>query len=282
MVPIQALPIPAAGKRITERDVKSAAAAYASIEISPEARRLACEKGLDAAQLSRIANGRRLELQDIRKLAAVPLRLPAERVAMTAEERAEVERVCAATREVPSISVSVFVPSQSVRQAELLPRLVLSVGSLLGEDEFKHFRAIVDGSDWVYRGQINVGVALEDGSTAIIHNADRAGEAEVASVLSAGQVSSGQCTGAIVTVYPLERLGLEGLTVRPENGEAGVLTLSPPQLKPISKDNISVGLSLRRGSTLTLTVDQRLVSKKMARIFVLRLKSLLENASDLI
>jgi pyruvate/2-oxoglutarate dehydrogenase complex dihydrolipoamide acyltransferase (E2) component len=290
LVPFQALPIPAPGRRITERDVQAAAAAFEAVAMTAKARKLAFEKGLDAGTLARIANGRPLEIGDIQKLPAVPLRLPAERVKMSAEELAQIEALGATVRATPVASVSVFVLASAIQKSSSdgnpVPYVIKAVGSLLAEDEFRQFRAVIDGTDWIYRGQINVAAHLQnncsEGKSVLIRNADRLSVAQILAAIEEVSADAVQCTGAMVKVQALEGSGISFETARLAAGESAVLTLSPLQLRPQLRGKISAGVSLENGWEMTLTFDERLVLKKSARILILRLKSLLENASNLL
>src|ERR1700742_3065762 len=73
-VPLQALPIPAPGKRITEGDVLKAATLQRAVPMTTAARELAASRGVDASDLARKL-GRRLHTEDIATLPPVPVRL---------------------------------------------------------------------------------------------------------------------------------------------------------------------------------------------------------------
>ncbi|MCY3024056.1 MAG: 2-oxo acid dehydrogenase subunit E2 [Planctomycetota bacterium] len=312
-VPLQALDLPAEGKRISERQVLAAAAANRKVAATPEARALACRKGIVLHRA--FPEGAHVEVQDVEALPALPLRLPANREPLSPARRAAAEQLAYVQRFVPQCSVDMLVLSSPLLQFQRrLQRewgkhdapsvdsiLLRALALLLAEETFRPFRGVVDGNDVVCRGEIAVGFAvpLSTGATVVpvVRAADRlplkelaAAARDLAARARQKRLKPSAYLGAMMT---LVHMGIPEVscfrsTVRP--GEAAVLAVPAEQPRPVwsvpgmspAKLKGDALATIAPTWQLTLTVDQRLVDVALAADFLAALRTLVESPQRLL
>ena len=284
-VPLQALPIPAPGKRITARDVLAAAQRGKKIPMTTAARKLAADRGVDAAELGR-KTGRRLNARDVGKLDPVALRLPAERVKLSAAQIEHAIRATTAMRDVPQIGVDAFIPSTglAIGGMDLAPALLHAIARVLTDETFKPFRAVLDGDDWVYRGQLNLDYVAHrtGGATAdsyLLQNTEKLTPDAIRDVLSAPPVSFDVIhAGVLITVRDLSALPVDGFRAEVEPGQSAVLTVSALQSRMVHEADRGEWV-FERGWRIFMGADARVISPELLGFFISSLKSAIENPS---
>ncbi len=280
-VPLQALPIPAPGKRITERDVLAAAKQSKSVPMTTAARKLAAARGVDGAELSGKIK-RRLKSQDVAKLNPVELRQPAERVKLSHEELEHAVRATTLIRDVPQIGVDAFLPR--VRGAALAPSLLHAIAQLLTEETFKPFRAVLDGDDCVYRGQLNLNYVAHraDGATAdshLLQNTEKLSPEAIGDVLAQAPVPFDALqAGVLITVRDLSALPVDGFRAEVEPGQSAVITVSGLQSRMVHSVERGEWV-FEQGWRIYMGADARVITPELSGFFISRLKSRIENPS---
>ena len=292
-IPIQALAIPVPGKRITEREVLAAAHIRGGLRMTAAARRAAAARGTLGIELPRApAFAGRLKAADIEKLPPIALRLPAERVRMTPEQLERLALLSRANQHVPLIKVSAFLPAGPLLQrgedaTGIAAFFVRAIGRILADERLREFRAILDGPDRVYRGQLNVGYtryAPLSANTAAgsvertgttFYNVDRLGQAEVAAAMS-GCSDGARMPGALVSFHDMTRLGIESLEVNLEPGESAAIALGGLQIRPTQKGPVNTEWVAEKGWVLFVTADARVLNPGHVGIFTELLKYFLE------
>jgi len=315
-VPLQALQLPVAGKRITEREVLAAAKAFEALPLTPLARQEAYEKGLSPAVLREAAAKHTpLAHADVANLPPEPLRLPAERAPLNALRRAVAENMAYAQQFIPQFSVDMLVRADPVlqlrqklkkewsrrEQPSIDDFFIRALGLALMEDRFKPFRGLVDGNDVVYRGEINVGFAVALGDQGVIapvvKGAERLSLKEIAcctkDLLSRARrktLSPADYSEGLLTVSNLGMLPVDSFRAIVRPGESAILAVPSPQPRFVT-DPEGEGLfgpdregrvTMATTWQLSLSADHRLVDGALSAHFLLKIKNLMESPGRLI
>ncbi|HEY3321050.1 MAG TPA: 2-oxo acid dehydrogenase subunit E2 [Planctomycetota bacterium] len=207
-VPLQALQLPADGKRITERDVLVAAAKSGRGDGETGRRGETAGGGTqeagDGSGNVQAVSKKRKSKEPVRQMSQrfsrmkdmiladnAPLRLPAQREPLHPLQRLAAEEAAYSQQNIPQFTLDALVLAGPVLELqrklrkEWGPRhgpsvrdfFIRALGVILAKEEFKLFRGVIDENDVVYRGQINVGfvVPVENcGVVApVVKNADR-------------------------------------------------------------------------------------------------------------
>jgi len=316
LVPLQALQLPVAGKRITEREVVAIANAFAAIPVPPPVRQAAYAKGMTPASLKLAsAENPALTEADILVLAAEPIRLPAERVALNPLKRAVAENMAYAQHYIPQFSVDMLVLAEPLfnlrkdlkrrwsrrEQPSIDDFFIRALGIALSEDRFKAFRGLVDGNDVVYRGEINVGFAVTLGERGVIapvvKGADRLALKEIACYTKEllvkarrKNLKTADYSEGLMTVSNMGMLPVDSFRAIVRPGESAILAVPGPHPRFVT-DAQGEGLfgPEKAGRTLmamtwqlSLSADHRLMDGVLAAHFLLRIKNLIEAPGRLI
>ena len=314
-VPLQALPLPAVGKRITDRQVIAAAATLNAIEATPSAREAAYVKGLTPHPVSTPVSGAhsRVRLKDLDDHPQTPLRVPAERVPMSPLRRAVAENMAYAQQFIPQFSVDMLAlagPLLDLRHA--LQRdwgkreapgiddfFIRAAALVLADDAFKPFRAVLDGGDVVYRGEINISFAVNlenQGVIApVVKGADRLSLKQIAQatrelVAKARQkhLNAAEYQGGLMTISNLGMLPVQSFRAIVRPGESAILAIPSPQPRFVAeaegrpRNDRNPQVTMATTWQLSLSADHRIVDGVLAGNFLLKLKTLLECPERLI
>ena len=303
-VPLQALSLPADGQRITASEVLDAAKAIKKAGATPAARHLAYEKGMDVSQLPPAVH--RLRTADLENASAAPPRLPAERVPLKPVRRLIAEKMSYAQQFIPQFSVDMIVRTKPLlafrrslqnewgkREAPSVDDCyVRAVALALADDDSKPFRAIVDRDDLVYRGEINVGFAINLGehgvSVPVVRRADRLSLRELAAVtkqLSARaknrSLKPTEHSGALMTVSNLGTAQVSSFRAIVRPGESAILAVPAAQPRPIFTEDWQT-YTVEETWQLSLSADHRIVDGVLAATFLSKIKCLVECPERLI
>ena len=287
-IPLQALPIPAAGRRITEKDVRAAARARGAAPMTSAARDLAAERGTLGLDLARKLR-RRIKAADAAELRPVPLRCPALRVRMQPDEIEQAQRAARSVREVPQLAASAFIPAAPLVQrcgndaSGIAASFIQALGRILADDAFKPFRAVIDGDDFVFRGQLNIGYALYGESPETLgettfQNVDRMSFDELQAAIKAlptRQKVPALKGAALVTLHDFRNLPLQSLHLSVERGQAALLSLSEMQSRFVH-DVTKRESVIEFGWPIMIAADARVISPALIGFFTKKLKSFLE------
>jgi pyruvate dehydrogenase E2 component (dihydrolipoamide acetyltransferase) len=322
-VPLQALPLPAVGKRITDREVLAAAEALNAIEATPAAREAAYAKGL-ALPLPPLAppyeggeNGGAahapLKLKDLEGQQKAQLRVPAERAPMNPLRRAVAENMAYAQQFIPQFSVDMLaLASPLLELRHTLQRdwgkrdapgiddfFIRAAALVLADDAFKPFRAVLDGGDAVYRGEINIGFAVNVENQGVIapvvKGADRLSLKQIAQATRElvakarhKHLNSAEYLGGLMTISNLGMLPVQSFRAIVRPGESAILAIPSPHPRFVfesdgrPRNDRNPQVTMATTWQLSLSADHRIVDGVLAGNFLLKLKSFLECPERLI
>jgi pyruvate dehydrogenase E2 component (dihydrolipoamide acetyltransferase) len=288
---IRAEPIPGSGPdgRVTERDVRAYldAKGYARLRITPAAKNLAAQQGIDILAVQPESETGRLELEDIRRAVAEKPR-EMSRVRQVIAQRLAQSMVAA-----PHFYVTVSVDTQPIQdlRRELKQRKInlgltdfLIKAAALALQEFPAVNSVTDGRQVWWRSKVHIGLAvdLKDALVVpVIRDAARLGMTELhdraaALVLKAreGKLSPDDMTGGTFTISNMGMLNVENFTAIINPGESAILAVSSAVDTPVVRKNEIV---IRPMMKMTLSSDHRLVDGALAARFSNRLKDMLED-----
>ena len=148
----------------------------------------------------------------------------------------------------------------------------------------------IDGDNIIYRGSINIGmaVALEDGLIVpVIKNADNISLSqisitakELAEKAKEGKLKPDDYSGGTFTISNLGMLGISSFTPIINQPESAILGVCEIEQKLIMDDSDKIQKRLMMG--LSLTHDHRTIDGAQAALFIKRIKELMENPYELI
>jgi pyruvate/2-oxoglutarate dehydrogenase complex dihydrolipoamide acyltransferase (E2) component len=284
-IPLQALPIPVNGKRITEKDVLSAAHARAAIPMTAAARKLVGEHGADPSALARKL-GRRLHADDVAQLTPVALRLPAERIKLTPQELDTALQATRTVREIPQLSMEAFILAGPLLAHDTEPAAywVRALAMLLADETFKRFRAVLDGDELVYRGQINIAYIVHSAETSKayqIPNVEKLSVRQLSHFLSEAQHVNPPGGGALITLLDLSQLPVDTARIDITSGQSAVMTMSALQSRVMHNAALNEW-RFEKGWNLHVAADARVIGADLLGFFISRLKSLLDNPSVIV
>jgi len=245
-VPLQVLPIPAAGKRITERDVLAAAEALKArqAEVTEPVRYPAVREPLSTAELER-ARAWSYSQHCIPQLSVEAL-LPCAGIL------AGLKKLAA-----ESSSVGVDVPDLMLR----------AVTQALCDEKFRAFRAVIDGTDRVLRGSIDLGFSTPEwpaDARVVVKAADRM---DLAALVHSRKSTTPSSTGtALVTLAYYGGTGIISGNERVWPGDSAVLAVYDAQPQPILRPGR--GLEIQTAWKVVFTVDQRVIDRTLATDFL--------------
>ena len=250
-VPLQVLPIPAPGRRITEADVLTAAEA----------------------------------LQTRPAETATAIRYPALREPLSAAEAERARAWSYSQHCIPQLSLETLLPCAAVLSgikkldlaeapgiADLLLR---AMAQSLCEERFRGFRALIDGPDRVIRGAIDLGYApltLPSDARIVVRAADRLSlsalvqqRRDALGASSGGNKESGT-PDSLMSVVDYSATGIFSGNERVWPGNSAVVAVYDAQPHPILRPGRS--LEIQAAWKIALTVDQRLIDRATATEFL--------------
>jgi pyruvate/2-oxoglutarate dehydrogenase complex dihydrolipoamide acyltransferase (E2) component len=286
-IPLQALPLPGAGRRITERVVLAAARARAAAQMTSAARHVATERGSLGVELFQKLK-RRVTAADAAGLKQAPLRCSAERLRMSSWQ---LERATAATRSasIPQITAAVFISAFRGGDSAVAVSLIHALGRVLADDQFRLFRAVVDRDELVCRGQINVayfdhGQSPNGSASSTFYNVDRLPIEELRQAMSEApsrQNIPAAAGIALVSLHDMRKLPVDSLQLPIEPGQAACITISGSQNRMV-QDSKRREWILQNGWELQVSADARVIDASLVGFFIKNLKSFWEITSLLI
>lgn len=283
----------------------------ARIPISPLARKLAREHGIDPMKIKGSGLGGRITRDDVmREIAegASAARLQPEvgrgKVILVSKMRKAIaERMSSSAKTAPQVTVTTEVDmSEVVRLRErLLPELETRIGVRLSYTDIlvkvlaialrEHpiLNSRLDGDLIRLIGEINIGVAVEveEGLVVpVVHDADKKTLAEVAKSTKqlvdgarAGRLSSSELAGGTFTISNLGSYGVDVFTPLINLPETAILGVGRIVEKPIASNG---QVSVKPMMCLSLSFDHRVIDGALAARFLQRIREILEAPSVLV
>ena len=274
------------------------------VKISPVAKKLAQEHGIDVNTLTPTGPEGRIVREDVERAiaarkaapAAAPRAVP-ESIPLSGIRKVIFDRMGQSWREVARVTmfadtdVTEMVRLRQAKAAEWERRfgakpsysdlIHLAVAKALREEPRINCR--LDGQAVRIRKEVNLAFAVDLGEglvAAVIRDADRKSLSELAKAARdladrarAGRLSPDDMADGTFTVTNLGGLGVEGFTPIVNQPQAGILGIGKIMEKAVV---LNGGIHIRSMMTLSLVFDHRLIDGAPAAKFLAKVKELLE------
>jgi len=281
----------------------------ARVPISPLARKLAREHGIDLAKINGSGPGGRISRDDVMrefeqsKTRAAP-ELHYSKVMQISKIRKTIaERMSYSAKNAPQVTVTVETDaSEIVRLRErILSDIEAETGIRLSYTDLlvkaaavalrqePMFNSRLDGDVIRLIEQINIGVAVEvpEGLIVpVVRDADKKTLAQIARSTKQlidgardGKLSSSELTGGTFTITNLGPYGVDVFTPLINPPETAILGVGKIADKPMASDG---KIEIRPMMYLSLSFDHRVIDGALAARFLQRIKQILEHPSSLI
>jgi pyruvate dehydrogenase E2 component (dihydrolipoamide acetyltransferase) len=282
----------------------------ARVPISPLARKLAREHGIDLTKIKGSGLGGRITKEDVmreitRGIAAARLHPEVGQgkvILMSKMRKAIAQRMSSSAKTAPQVTVTTEVDmSEVVRLREsLLPELETEIGVRLSYTDMlvkvlaialrEHpiFNSRLDGDLIRLIEEINIGVAVEveEGLVVpVVRDADKKTLAEVAKSTKQlvdgardGKLSSSELTGSTFTISNLGSYGVDAFTPLINPPETAILGVGRIVDKPIACNG---EVKIKPMTCLSLSFDHRVIDGALAAKFLQKIREILEAPSVL-
>lgn len=281
------------------------------VPISPVARKLAQEHGINVAKIRGSGPGGRIVKEDVMKAieearAGVPLLpepMPAKLIPMSKMRKTIAERMSYSARTAPQVTVTAEVDMSEVAKLreKLLPNfertigvhmsytdiLIKIVAMALREEPI--FNSRLEGDQIRLMEDINVGVAVEveEGLIVpVVRNADKKTLVEITKSTKQlierakeGKLSSSEVSGGTFTITNLGSYGVGTFTPLINPPETAILGVGRIADKPVVIDG---QITIRPVAFLSLSFDHRVIDGALAARFLQRLKQIIETSTSLL
>lgn len=302
--------IPVGGGKETVKLERAEQVREAREKISPLARRLAEEYGVDISKVKGTGPEGRTVKEDI--LRAAQARPPEERVElakvaevreMSAQRKVIAEKLCRShlTAAHVTLTTSVDMTETTALRERLTPEIESKTGTRLSYTdmivkvvagvlrEYPILNSSLEGDKIKLFADINIGVAvaLEDSLIVpVVHNADKKSLAQIASYMEEriekarrSGLSVDEVTGGTFTVSNLGIYDIEVFTPIINPPECAILGVGKIIRKPwVVRDQVEV----RPIATLSLSFDHRIIDGATAARFLQKIKETLERPQTLL
>jgi pyruvate dehydrogenase E2 component (dihydrolipoamide acetyltransferase) len=288
---ISADPIPGTGPggRVVEKDVQAylEASHYAALKITPGAKNLARENGIDILTVPRADVQERITVEVIRQAIAEKPKT------MSKMRQVIAQRLTASFTTTPHFYVTVAVDMtdllewRKILKNKNTPFTVTDFilkAVALALVEFPALNSSTDGraTRWHSRVHLGMAVSIAEGLVVpVIRNAHDLSIAELherAACLALkardGKLTPDEMTGSTFTVSNMGMLDVEHFTAIINPGESAILAVASTRPTPVVRDG---KIEIRAIMKITLSSDHRLVDGACAARFVNRVKSMLED-----
>ncbi len=292
------------GGRIIERDIRAArelataAASEADINISPVARRVAQEAGIALAVLAaRFPNARitRADVEAVaaeRTLDARPERQPLSRIRQLTRDR-----MVESMRETAPVTLNTEADATELHQmrrslsadgSEIVPSyndLLLKVAAAALTEQ-PALNASIQGDELLLHSAINIGLAVDSERgllVPVIREADRLSLLEVAAISAdlverarAGKIAAEDLQGGTFTITNLGMYDIDAFTPIINLPQCAILGIGRIVPRQVVLDAEAQRLAIRHMMSLSLTFDHRAVDGAPAARFLQRIKQYVE------
>ena len=282
------------------------------ILVSPLARRIAREKGVDLTAIQGTGPGGRIVKEDVLRVArdvaevapaATGEALPGRVIPMKGIRRVMAQRMSESTRTIPHFFLNVEVDMASTLRVreKLLEEvekkagvrlsitdiLVKVVACALRDHPIMNSRMEEEGIRLMEEINIGVAVAIEDGLIVpVVRTADRKNLVEIAATIRdltqkarKGKLSVDEVTGGTFTLSNLGMFGIDTFNAIINPPECSILGVGRTAEKPVVEKG---KVKIKPIAWLTLSSDHRIVDGATASQFLQRVKELVENPSFLL
>jgi pyruvate dehydrogenase E2 component (dihydrolipoamide acetyltransferase) len=294
-----ALPVVApeaqAQKQVSTRKTTDSEA-LAEVRISPSARRLARERGIDITQIHGTGPGGRIVSDDVLQAAskAQPALTQSRSGTLTGHRKVIADRLSLSAR--TAVHVPISMEADMTAANKLKNELqetgnkisltdIITKAAAIALTEFPRANSMLLGEELKSMDEVNVGLAVgldDDLLVPVIKNANKLSLVEISSrakdLIERAKnhaLSSKEMTGGTFTV---SNLGMHGDVILfapiinpPETAILGVGRANP---KPIAIDG---AIAVKPIATLTLVFDHRVIDGMYATKFLQRIKELIQN-----
>ena len=270
--------------------------------ISPRAKRIAIELGVDFRPIVGSGSTGRIIERDVRQAYAslaerpAPLREgsrhPLSRIRQATRDRmAESARTAAPVTLTSEVDATELVQMRrKLREdgSEIVPSITDLIAKLTAAALTEHaaLNSSIDGDEIVLRGEINIGIAVDSERgllVPVIHNAAQltllelaAASADLIATARTGKASPEQMQGASFTISNLGMYDIDAFTPIVNLPQCAVLGVGRIVPKQVVVDAERERLALRQMMTLSLTFDHRVVDGAPAARFLQRVKQYVE------
>jgi pyruvate dehydrogenase E2 component (dihydrolipoamide acetyltransferase) len=268
------------------------------IKISPIAKRLAKEHGLDVTKIEGTGPGGRIVKQDI--LAVIeqgkfmPVIPEEERIQLTGVRKIIADRMTQSYRTAPHVTVMMEADASNMvklrKEFEEKTRIRLSYNAILIKavtealHAHKIFNSTIEENEIRMNPNINVGlaVALKDGSliVPVIHNADKKSLKELNTIIEdlvekarQNKLSISEVKGGTFTVSNLGMYDVDEFTPILTPQQTAILGVGRIAKKPVV---VNEGIVITPITKLSLSFDHRVVDGALAAQFLRSIKRTLE------
>ncbi len=273
--------------------------------VSPVARRLAAELGVDLASVTGSGPGGLITREDVQRAAgATGVAAPAIKGEVRVEEPTRVQRLIARRMaegsSVPTFAVETEIDMTAVTErrgslaeaAESVPSVndFLVKAAALALREFPRLNASYTDRGFELYARVNVGIAVAGEDTLVVptvFDADRKSLAEIAAETRrlaerarAGEITAAELEGGTFTVTNLGMLGVRRFLPIINPPQAAILAVGAVYPRPAVDDRGA--LVLLPSLSATLVCDHRIVYGAEAARFLSRVKELLEEPQALL
>lgn len=303
--------------RIVERDVRTAATAMAAqagepsaptARVSPLARRVATEAGIDVDELARARPGERITTADIRLAAqpvaptmpAPPAPSPLSPVPLSGIRRITAARLSESAR--TTVPVTLTTEADATRLVRLRAEMTADLaGSALATPsytdlfvrltalaltEYPALNASLDGEAIVQHEAVHIGIAVDTERGLLVPvvrdahlRSPRAIATETARLIAAaraGTLAPDELRGGTFTLTNLGMYEIDAFTPVINLPECAILGLGRIVARQVVLDEATEQIGIRKLMALSLTFDHRLVDGAPAARFLQRIKQLVE------
>ena len=283
----------------TPRDQPAPAPRTKKIAISPRAKRIAAELGVDFTPLEGSGASGRIVERDIRAAHASQVtttgsvrRQPLSPIRqLTRDRMAESARTAAPVTLSSEVDATEIVMMRGKLRADgndIVPSITDLIAKLTATALTEHptLNASIDGDDILYHDSINIGIAVEGERgliVPVIHNAAEltllelaAASAQTIPAARHGKASPEQLRGATFTISNLGMYDIDAFTPIVSLPQCAVLGVGRIVPRQIVVDADRERLAIRQMMTLSLTFDHRVVDGAPAARFLQRIKQYVE------
>jgi len=262
------------------------------VKIPPLLRNLAKKEGVDLTRVVGTGPGGRITREDI--VSAKESAPAAENaIELPVRQKTIARRVAQSQREIPAINFVAQI--EMSRVISLRQRLIEEAGRKITYDaifacsvgqvmkEFPHFRSWLTGEKFTTSDGANIGIAVgfdHELYIPVVKNADSKAIAEIDSEIQQlvekarqTKLSLDEMTGATFTISNLGMLPVQSFNMIIPPDQVGSLAIGSIETVPVMKGETITSAKI---SSITLSVDHRLINGREAAEFLARLKQHLE------
>jgi len=291
---------PIAAQTPPKQVVQEKPSEFGEIRISPSARRLVRERGIDLSQIRGTGPAGRIVSEDVLRVADKSERSPTQStsVALTAHRKVIADRLSLSARTAVHVPISMEVDmtaatklktnlQETGNRISLTDVIVKAVAIAL--TEFPRTNSMLLGEELRSMSEVNVGIAVgldDDLLVPVIKNANQLSlvaislkSRDLIERAKSHTLSMKEMTGGTFTV---SNLGMAGDVILfapiinpPETAILGVGRANP---KPIA---VNGAIAVRPMATLTLVFDHRVIDGMYATKFLQRIKELIQDPQTL-